>query len=94
MFKIIMMNLKFPDYYDEIKNPIDFMKIKNNMHNFKYSDYTKIIEDIRLVFANCKAYNEPRSDIYKKATRMSDLFETRARKAGLIDSKLLASPHH
>jgi hypothetical protein len=76
-----------------IEKPMDFSKIKNNVHNFQYTDYTKIIEDVRLVFANCKAYNEPRSDIYKKATRMSELFESRARKAGLLDSKLLTSPH-
>ncbi len=72
---------------------MDFSKIKNNIHNFSYSDYTKIIEDVRLVFDNCKAYNEKRSDIYKKANRMAEMFETRAKKAGLIDSKLLSSPH-
>mgnify|MGYP002786506644 CR=1 FL=1 len=72
---------------------MDFSKIKNNINNFKYNDYTQIIADIRLVFENCKAYNEPGSDIFKTANRLSNMFENRAKKAGLLDAKLLTSPN-
>jgi bromodomain adjacent to zinc finger domain protein 1A len=79
-------------YYEVIAKPMDFSKIKNNINNFKYNDYTQIVEDIRLVFQNCKSYNEPGSDIYKTAQRMANLFENKAKKAGLLDAKLLTSP--
>jgi hypothetical protein len=70
-----------------IKKPMDFSTIKNNINNFKYDDYTKIIGDIRLVFHNCRTYNEPGSDIYKTGERLSNYFETHSKKAGLLDYK-------
>lgn len=71
---------------------MDFSTIKNKINNFKYDDYTHIIQDIRLVFENCRTYNEPESDIYETGERMSNLFETQANLAGLLDTKQLASP--
>ena len=72
---------------------MDFSTIKNNINNFRYTDYTNIIEDIRLVFANCKEYNEPNSDIYRTGERISHMFEEQAKKTGLLDTKRLASPN-
>jgi hypothetical protein len=73
---------------------MDFSTIKNNINNFKYSDYTKIIDDIRLVFENCRDYNEPDSDIYNTGERLSVYFEKHAKEAGLLDTKHLALPSH
>lgn len=64
---------------------MDFSTIKNNINNFKYSDYTKIIGDIRLIFENCWAYNEPGSDISETGKRLSKYFEQQAKAAGLLD---------
>jgi protein polybromo-1 len=71
---------------------MDFLTIKNNINNYKYNDYTKIIEDIRLVFENCRTYNEPGSDIYRTGDRLSNYFEKHAKQVGLLDTKHLASP--
>lgn len=76
-----------PDYYEVIKKPMDFATIKNNINNFKYDDYTNIIDDIRLTFQNCWDYNEPGSDIYKTGKRLSTYFENHAKQAGLLDYK-------
>ena len=84
---------KAPDYFEVIKTPMDFSTIKNNINHFKYADYTSIIADTRLVFTNCCAYNEPGSNIYETGVRMSQFFESRAKKAGLLDTKQLASPY-
>ena len=54
---------------------MDFATIKNKINHFKYSDYSNILDDIRLTFANCRAYNEPSSDIYKVGQRISNYFE-------------------
>ncbi len=69
---------------------MDFSTIKNNINNFKYDDYTSIIEDTRLVFDNCREYNEPDSEIYEVCERLSSYFEKEAKKAGLLDTKQLA----
>jgi hypothetical protein len=66
---------------------MDFATIKNNINNFKYDDYTNIIDDIRLTFENCWKYNEPGSDIYKTGKRLSAYFENHAKQAGLLDYK-------
>jgi hypothetical protein len=66
---------------------MDFATIKNNINNFKYDDYTNIIDDIRLTFENCWKYNEPGSDIYKTGKRLSTYFENHAKQAGLLDYK-------
>lgn len=72
---------------------MDFSTIKNNLNNFKYTDYTNTIDDIRLVFENCRIYNEPGSDIYITGQRMSSFFEKQAKQAGILDTKRLASPN-
>lgn len=82
-----------PDYHEVIERPMDFSTIKNNINNFKYDDYTSIVEDIRLVFQNCREYNEPGSDIYTICQRLSNFFEKEAKKAGLLDTKQLARPN-
>ena len=73
---------------------MDFSTIKNNINNFKYEDYTSIIEDIRLVFQNCRDYNEPGSEIYGLNERIAAYFEKEAKKAGLLDTKQLAQPKY
>lgn len=64
---------------------MDFSTIKNNINNFKYTDYTNIIGDIRLIFENCTTYNEPGSDISETGKRLSKFFEQQAKAAGLLD---------
>jgi hypothetical protein len=73
---------------------MDFSTIKNNINNFKYDDYTKIIHDVRLVFRNCMNYNESGSEMYNLAKKISKFFETKAKSAGLLDTPQLAKPNY
>jgi bromodomain adjacent to zinc finger domain protein 1A len=82
-----------PDYSTIIQRPMDFSTIKNNINHFKYADYTHIVEDVRLVFENCREYNEPGSDIYETGERLHTYFESHAKQAGLLDTKRLALPY-
>lgn len=54
---------------------MDFSTIRKKIQNLEYEYHEKIIEDIRLVFENCHAYNEPGSEIYKTGERISNIFE-------------------
>lgn len=62
---------------------MDFASIKNNINHFKYTDYSKILDDIRLIFNNCREYNNPSSDIYKTGQRLSNFFENRVKMLNL-----------
>ena len=84
---------KAPDYFEVIEKPMDFSTIKNKLNNFKYNDYTNTIDDIRLVFQNCRRYNEPGSVIYATGVRLGRHFEANAKQAGLLDTKRLALPY-
>ena len=74
-----------PDYAKIIKRPIDFATIKDNCNKLAYADYTMLVADIRLVFANCRQYNETDSDVYETGEKMSALFEQRLKQSGLVD---------
>lgn len=63
---------------------MDFQSIKNKINHLKYQDYSNILDDIRLTFANCRTYNEPSSEIYKIGQRLSNFFEKQIKKLNLI----------
>jgi hypothetical protein len=63
---------------------MDFGTIKNKINDFKYQDYSNILDDIRLTFSNCAVYNEPSSDIYKVGQRLSNYFENRVKQLNLV----------
>jgi hypothetical protein len=63
---------------------MDLASIKNNINHFKYTDYTSILDDIRLIFSNCRTYNGPSSDIYKIGQRLNNFFEHRVKQLSLI----------
>lgn len=54
-----------PDYYEVIKNPMDFSKIKSKLNLGDYQTNEQMMKDIQLVFYNCDLYNLSNSDIYK-----------------------------
>jgi hypothetical protein len=45
-----------PDYLTVIKEPMDFATIRRKMA--KYNSKTEFVQDIELVFTNCKTYNK------------------------------------
>lgn len=48
----------YPDYYDIIQNPIDMNTIEHNIRAEKYRDVEDVVADYRLMFSNCRQYNE------------------------------------
>eukprot|EP00941_MAST-03F_sp_MAST-3F-sp1_P002345 g2345.t1 len=45
-----------PDYFDVVKNPMDFSTVRANLHN-KYENHSMFATDMRLIFENCRLYN-------------------------------------
>ncbi|XP_073818112.1 ATP-dependent chromatin assembly factor large subunit [Musca autumnalis] len=54
-----------PDYYDIIKNPMDFAKIKSKLNMGSYQINEEVMRDIELVFGNCDEYNVKGNEIYE-----------------------------
>lgn len=57
----------YPDYYEVISEPIDFLEIENKIRNEQYNSENDLIRDFKLMFANCRHYNEENSTIYEDA---------------------------
>lgn len=51
------VELGIPDYFDKIKNPMDFSTIKKKLSNNLYTNFKQFVDDINLTFDNCYTYN-------------------------------------
>lgn len=57
----------YPDYYEVIPEPIDFLEIESKIRSDQYSNENDLIRDFKLMFSNCRQYNEENSTIYEDA---------------------------
>ncbi|TKR76013.1 hypothetical protein L596_017223 [Steinernema carpocapsae] len=58
---------KLPRYYDVVKNPIDMLKIENNIKNHKYKTMQAFKDDFQLMYENCQLFNGSESLYTAKA---------------------------
>lgn len=54
-----------PDYFDVIKRPMDFGRIKTRLNHGDYKSNEQVMKDIEQVFFNCDLYNVADSEIYR-----------------------------
>eukprot|EP01080_Neovahlkampfia_damariscottae_P003580 gene3580-6315_t len=64
------------DYYDVIKNPMDFKTMKSNIQKSRYHSKEEIVSDLILIWENCKQFNERKSIYYKCAETMNSYMES------------------
>jgi ankyrin repeat protein len=57
------IELGIPDYFQIIKNPMDFSTIKKKLTNNLYTNFKQFTEDIKLTFDNCYLYNGADSSV-------------------------------
>lgn len=60
----------YPDYYQVIKEPIDLLAIESKIKNEQYSTEDELVSDFKLMFSNCRQYNEEHSTIYEDANML------------------------
>ena len=51
------------NYYEVIEKPMDMGTIKDRLRQNYYSSASDCIQDFRLMFANCHAYNYPGDEV-------------------------------
>ena len=57
------IELGIPDYFQIIKNHMDFSTIKKKLSNSLYTNFKQFTEDIKLTFDNCYLYNGADSSV-------------------------------
>ena len=67
--------LNIPDYFNIIKNPMDFSTIKKKLNNFTYTNCKEFCDDMNLVFENCYTYNGRTTSIGNICTRVKNEYE-------------------
>lgn len=67
--------LNIPDYFEIIKQPMDFGTIMTQLKAGEYNTSEEFAEDVRLVFTNAFTYNPPGSDIVLMAQALKSKFE-------------------
>lgn len=67
--------LNIPDYFDIIKNPMDFSTIKKKLNNCTYTKLKEFCDDMDLVFDNCYKYNGKTTNIGDMCTRVKNEYE-------------------
>lgn len=63
----------YPDYYEVIKEPIDLLTIEARIKNDHYSSEDDLVQDFKLMFSNCRQYNEEQSVIYEDSVLLEKI---------------------
>ncbi|GAB7361351.1 hypothetical protein MBLNU230_g1407t1 [Neophaeotheca triangularis] len=61
---------QFPDYYQEVKNPMAYDLLKRKVKRKKYATFEQFMQDVNLMFTNAKSYNTDDSQIFKDAVAL------------------------
>lgn len=66
------VQLKLVDYLDIVKKPMDFQTIKGKLKEQRYENISEFMEDMELVFYNCKLYNGEVSGVGQMGKQVHD----------------------
>uniref|UniRef100_A0A3B4YQ06 Protein polybromo-1 n=1 Tax=Seriola lalandi dorsalis TaxID=1841481 RepID=A0A3B4YQ06_SERLL len=78
-FQQLPSRREYPDYYQQIKQPIALQQIRAKMKNGEYESVDQMETDLNLMFENAKRYNMPNSSIYKRAFRLQQIMQAKRR---------------
>ncbi|CAL8336920.1 unnamed protein product [Lota lota] len=63
----------YPDYYQQISQPICLHQIRNKMKSNEYDSVEHLDSDLTRMLENGKRYNMPHSSIYKRALKLQHI---------------------
>ncbi|CAF0710230.1 unnamed protein product [Brachionus calyciflorus] len=78
---------QFPDYYEDIKNPIALNTIKKKLNKRVYENMTDFQNDLELMFKNAMEYNLETSVVYKRAKNLLDMISSKFKVVDLSSPK-------
>ena len=68
------IGLNILDYPKIITHPMDLGTVKKNLLENKYFNFKEFLDDINLIWNNCRTYNLPGSEIVKMANHCEKIF--------------------
>ncbi|XP_077219981.1 transcription factor GTE12-like isoform X2 [Tasmannia lanceolata] len=71
------VQLKIPDYFSIISEPMDLGTIKCKLETKLYSDAREFASDVRLTFSNAMQYNPPGNGVHSMAKELNNIFNSR-----------------
>ncbi|KAK7869922.1 hypothetical protein R5R35_013708 [Gryllus longicercus] len=77
----------YPDYFQVIAEPIDMLTIESNIKSDKYTNEEEFLADLRLMFSNCRQYNEEGSMIYEDANKLEEVLMEKVKELGPMQDK-------
>ncbi|KAH8050523.1 histone acetyltransferase [Aureococcus anophagefferens] len=84
--------LGLADYHDVVKAPMDLGTVERRLGGGSYANPQKLVDDVRLTFANAQKYNPPAHPVHEAATHLGCVFEKklqnllqRLKSAGQLD---------
>lgn len=75
LFMCLPSREDFPDYFKIIEKPIAMNKIREKIDRQIYPDENSCMEDFKLMFSNCKFFNEDDSKIYQDAVTLENILK-------------------
>ncbi|EDW26768.1 GL14612 [Drosophila persimilis] len=81
------------NYHNLITRPMDLYTVKKRLENCYYFRAAEALEDILLIFSNCRSFNSPESPVFNDALALCDLLCARmAKLQGEIQTEVVEAP--
>lgn len=80
----------FPEYYEQIENPMDYGTMRKKLQNGEYRSAQAMQKDFIVVMQNCLKFNAPDSDIVQEARQQTLMRPGMLREAALKHNLFLA----
>ncbi|XP_065123074.2 probable global transcription activator SNF2L2 isoform X1 [Paramisgurnus dabryanus] len=78
---------ELPEYYELIRKPVDFKKIKERVRNHKYRSVSDLEKDVMLLCHNAQTYNLEGSQIYEDSIVLQSVFKSARQKIAKEESE-------
>ncbi|KAH7385093.1 histone acetyltransferase GCN5-like protein [Cadophora sp. MPI-SDFR-AT-0126] len=59
-----------PDYYNVITSPMDLSMVEEKLHQDRYLTPKSLVDDLKLIFSNCRKYNDATTVYTKCAVKL------------------------
>ncbi|XP_066566718.1 putative global transcription activator SNF2L2 isoform X3 [Amia ocellicauda] len=76
---------ELPEYYELIRKPVDFKKIKERVRNHKYRSVSDLEKDVMLLCHNAQTFNLEGSQIYEDSIVLQSVFKSARQKIAKED---------
>ena len=90
IFSVPVPKDDFPEYYEQIKQPMDYGTMKEKLENGEYRSAQAMQKDFVLVMSNCLKFNAPDSEIVQEARQQALMRPNILRQAALKHDLFLA----